>query len=166
MVREVEDVQGVLIFDDTIQQKAWTDESDLICWHYVHCSGRTVKGINLLNELCHCNGRSIPVAFELVQKPLQCDMVTRQVKRKSEKIKNEMMRETIHACLQNALQFRFVLMDNWFSSEENFDFITSRDKHFIAALKDNWLVTMNQEDWKKKCFVRMDELQFPAQSAV
>ena len=70
MVREVEDVQGVLIFDDTIQEKAWTDESDLICWHYDHCSGRTVKGINLLNALYHCDGRSIPVAFELVQKPL------------------------------------------------------------------------------------------------
>ena len=55
MVREVEDVQGVLIFDDTIQQKAWTDESDLICWHYDHCSGCTVKGINLLNALYHSN---------------------------------------------------------------------------------------------------------------
>jgi hypothetical protein len=74
MVREVEDVQGVLIFDDAIQEKAWTDESDLICWHYDHCSGRTVKKINLLNALYHCNGRSIPVAFELVQKRLQCDI--------------------------------------------------------------------------------------------
>jgi hypothetical protein len=68
-VREVENAQGVLIFDDTIQEKVWTDESDLICWHYDHCSGRTVKGINLLNALYHCNGRSIPVAFELVLKP-------------------------------------------------------------------------------------------------
>ena len=25
MVREVESVEGVLIFDDTIQEKAWTD---------------------------------------------------------------------------------------------------------------------------------------------
>ena len=70
MVREVENAQGVLIFDDTIEEKAWTDERDLICWHYDHCTGRTVKGINLLNALYHCDGRSIPVAFELVQKPL------------------------------------------------------------------------------------------------
>jgi hypothetical protein len=166
MVREVQDAQGVLIFDDTIQEKAWTDESDLICWHYDHCSGRTVKGINLLNALYHCNGRSIPVAFELVQKRLQCDIESQQVKRKSEKTKNEMMREMIHACLQNALQFRFVLMDSWFSSEENFDFITSRGKHFIAALKDNRLVALSQEDWTKKRFVRVDELEFPEQSAV
>ena len=166
MVREVEDVQGVLIFDDTIQEKAWTDESDLICWHYDHCSGRTVKGINLLNALYHCNGRSIPVAFELVQKPLQCDRVSRQVKRKSERTKNEMMRHMIHTCLHNALQFHFVLMDSWFASEENFDFITSRGKHFIAALKDNRLVALSQQDWKKKRFVRVDELQFAEQGTV
>jgi hypothetical protein len=115
-----------------------------------HCSERTVKGINLLNALYNCNGRSVPVAFELVQKPLQCDLSTRQVKRKSEKTKNEMMREMIHACPQNALQFHFVLMNSWFASEENFDFITSPGKHFIAALKDNRLVALSQEDWKKK----------------
>ena len=166
MVRAVEDDQGVLIFDDTIQEKACTDESDLICWHYDHCSGRTVKGINLLNALYHCNGRSIPVAFELVQKRLQCDIESHQVKRKSEKTKNEMMREMIHTCVQNALKFRFVLIDSWFSSEENFDFITSRGKYFIAALKDNRLVALSQEDWKKKRFVRVDKLEFPEQRAV
>ena len=166
MVRSVESAQGVLIFDDTIQEKAWTDESDLICWHYDHCSGRTVKGINLLNALYHCNGRSIPVAFELVQKPLQCDLVSRQVKRKSEKTKNDMMRQMIHVCLQNALQFHFVLMDSWFASEENFEFITSRGKHFVAALKDNRLVALSQEDWKKKRFVRVDELEFSEHGTV
>ena len=77
-----------------------------------------------------------------------------------------MMREMIHACLQNALQFRFVLMDSWFASEENFDFITSRGKHFIAALKDNRLVALSQQDWKKKRFVRVDELQFAEQGTV
>ncbi len=166
MVREVENAQGVLIFDDTIQEKAWTDESDLICWHYDHCSGRTVKGINLLNALYHCNGRSIPVAFELVQKPLQCDLASRKVQRKSEKTKNEMMRQMIQTCLKNALQFRFVLMDSWFSSEENFEFITSRDKHFIAALKDNRLIALSQDDRTKKRFTRVDELDVPEQTPV
>jgi SRSO17 transposase len=166
IVREVQNAQGVLIFDDTIQEKAWTDESDLICWHYDHCSGRTVKGINLLNALYHCNGRSIPVAFELVQKPLQCDIDSRKVQRKSEKTKNEMMREMIQTCLQNALQFRFVLMDSWFSSEENFEFITSRGKHFIAALKDNRLIALSQEDRTKKRFTRVDELDVPEQTPV
>lgn len=165
-VRDVQNAQGVLIFDDTIQEKTWTDESDLICWHYDHCSGRTVKGINLLNALYHCNGRSIPVAFELVQKPLQCDLASRKVQRKSEKTKNEMMRQMIQTCLQNALQFRFVLMDSWFSSEENFEFITGKGRHFIAALKDNRLIALSEEDRKNKRFTRVDELDVPEQTPV
>ena len=47
MVRSVQSAEGVLIFDDTIQEKTWTDESELMCWHFDHCSGRSVRGINL-----------------------------------------------------------------------------------------------------------------------
>jgi hypothetical protein len=54
---------------EEIQEKAWTDENELMCWHYDHVSGRNVRGINLLNALYHANGTSIPVAFELVKKP-------------------------------------------------------------------------------------------------
>ena len=44
---------------------------------------------------------SIPVAFELVRKPLQfCDVKTRQVKHASEVTKNELMRDIIAACLR------------------------------------------------------------------
>ena len=167
MVRMIEKEDGVLIFDDTIQEKAWTDESELMCWHFDHCSGRNVKGINLLNALYHCHGTSIPVAFERVKKPFQYgDLKTRQVKRKGEVTKNEMMRQMISTCIQNALKFRFVLMDSWFSAEENFDFITSRGKHFIAALKDNRRVALTEEDRKKKRFVRVDELDFSEKTVV
>jgi hypothetical protein len=64
-VRSIQHDDGVLIFDDTIQEKAWTDESELMCCHFDHCSGRTVRGINLLNALYCCNALSIPAAFEL-----------------------------------------------------------------------------------------------------
>ena len=93
-VRSIEHDDTVLIFDDTIQEKAWTDESELMCWHFDHCSGRTIRGINLLNALYYCTGTSIPVAFELVKKPIQySDIATKKLKRKSDKTKNEMMRE-------------------------------------------------------------------------
>ena len=48
MVRAIED-DDVLIFDDTIQEKPYTDENELISWHFDHSKNRTVKGINLLN---------------------------------------------------------------------------------------------------------------------
>ena len=132
-VRSIESGEGVLIFDDTIQEKAWTDESELMCWHYDHVSGRNVRGINLLNALYNCNGASIPVAFELVKKPTQyCDIQTRAVKRKSEVSKNELMRRMFQTCVNNDLKFRFVLTDSWFSSVENFEFIAARGKQFIC----------------------------------
>jgi hypothetical protein len=166
-VRSIEHDDGVLIFDDTIEEKTWTDESELMCWHFDHCSGRTVKGINLLNALYYCNGTSIPVAFELVTKPIQySDLATKKPRRKSEKTKNEMMREMIQTCIHNNLKFRFVLMDSWFSSEENFAFITDRGRHFIAALKNNRLIALSEEDRKNKRFVRVDALDFPQQTAV
>lgn len=51
IVRKIEGDSGCLIFDDTIQEKNWTDENEIMCWHFDHCSGRTVKDINLLNAL-------------------------------------------------------------------------------------------------------------------
>lgn len=167
VVRSIECDDGVLIFDDTIQEKAWTDENELMCWHYDHVSGRNVRGINLLNALYHGGGASIPVAFELIKKPLQyCDVQTRQTKRMSEVTKNELMRQMIQTCLHNSLKFRYVLMDSWFSALENFAFIRSKDKHVIAALKDNRLIALTEQDRKAKRFTRVDELNFPEQGCV
>ncbi len=166
-VREIEQDDGVLIFDDTIQEKAWTDENEVMCWHYDHCSGRSVRGINLLNALYHSAEVSIPVAFELVKKPLQfCDVKTRQEKRASEVTKNELMREMIANCVHNALKFKYVLMDCWFAAVENFDFIVKKKKHFIAALKDNRLVALSEEDKREGRFVRIDTLELSDKQAV
>ena len=149
-VRKIEREDGVLIFDDTIQEKAWTDENEIMCWHFDHCKGRSVKGINLLNALYHSGEASIPVAFEVVKKPIQyCDVVTRQVKRVSEITKNEQMREMIGTCVVNQLKFRYVLMDSWFAAKENFEYIVKKKKHFIAALKDNRLFALSAKDKKE-----------------
>ena len=59
-VREVESEDGVLIFDDTVDEKPWMDENDLIAWHYAHCKGRSIKGINMLNCLYHVSDVSDP----------------------------------------------------------------------------------------------------------
>ena len=90
VVRTIEREDGVLIFDDTIQQKPHTDENELICWHFDHSKNRSVKGLNLLNCIYQAGEVSVPVAYALVRKPiLFCDLQTRQVKRKSEVTKNQ-----------------------------------------------------------------------------
>lgn len=166
-VRTIEAEEGVLIFDDTIQEKEWTDESELMCWHFDHSKGRMVKGINLLNALYHCNETSLSVAFELVKKPTQySDIVTHKIKRKSERTKNEMMRDMAEVCIRNELKFKFILTDIWFSSAENFEWITSKRKHFISALKGNRLIALSEKDRNEKRFVHVDELNFPEKTPV
>ena len=107
------------------------------------------------------------MAFELVKKPFQyCCLATKKVKRRSEPTKNELMRAMIQVCVDNALKFRFVLMNSWYASEENFDFIRSKGGHFIAPLKDNRLIALSEEDKQQERFVRVDELQIPPRCAV
>jgi len=160
VVRSLEKIEdGVLIFDDTIQEKAWTDENEIMCWHYDHCAGRSVRGVNILNALYHCADASVPVAFEVIRKPiLFCDLKARQVKRASEISKNELLREMFKACVQNALKFKYVLLDSWFTSVDNFVCIRDQNKHFIGALKDNRLIALSQEDKKNGRYVRVDSL--------
>jgi hypothetical protein len=138
-VREVEQENAVLICDDTIQEKPYTDENEVMCWHYDHTKGRAVQGFNLLNCLYHVNDITIPVAFELIRKPIEyCDLKTRKLKRASLYTKNELMRKMVLVCVQNKLKFRFVLFDTWFSSKENMCYI-KKDlvKDFICSLKGN-----------------------------
>jgi hypothetical protein len=166
-LRQIERDDGVLIIDDTIQEKAWTDENEIMCWHFDHCQGRSVRGINLLNALYYSNDISIPVAFEVVRKPLQfCDAQTGKMKRASEVTKNELVREMISTCVNNQLKFRYVLMDSWFASQENFEFIVGKKKHFIAALKDNRLIALSQKDKQEGRFVRVDSLNLSDKEAV
>ncbi len=166
-VRKIEEETGCLIFDDTIQEKQWTDENEVICWHYDHCQGRSVKGINLLNALYHTGNVSIPVAFEVVKKPIQfCDIKTKQVKRMATVTKNELMRAMIQQCLNNRLQFRYVLMDSWFTAKENLEFIVDKDKHFIGALKDNHLVALSVDDKKQGKFTRVSDIALEDKQAV
>jgi hypothetical protein len=166
-VRQIEQDDGVLIADDTIAEKMWTDENEVVCWHYDHTKGRLVKGINLLNMLYHSREVSLPVAFEVIRKPLLfCDLQTHQLKRISLVTKNELMREMIASCLANQLKFRYVLMDSWFAACENFEFIMKKKRHFIAALKANRLVALSEADKQHGRYERIDRLSLPEKEAV
>jgi hypothetical protein len=151
LVRELEDEEGVLIIDDTIEEKPYTDESELICWHYDHSKGLTVKGINLLSTLYRVGETSIPVAFELVKKT---EWVFNEKKqrwqRKSPRTRNELYRRMLKACQKNRIEFRYVLNDVWYASSENMRYIKrDLEKEFIMPLKANRKVALSLEAKKR-----------------
>ena len=51
LVRQIQSSEGVLIFDDTIEEKPYTDENEIVCWHWDHSQNRHVKGINFVTAL-------------------------------------------------------------------------------------------------------------------
>ena len=101
MIRRVETDDGVLLVDDTIEEKPYTDENEIVCYHYDHSQGRTVKGINIVNFVYHTSLDqeqiiSIPVAFELVSKTeLYQNKKSGKYKRKSKISKNEIVRDRL-----------------------------------------------------------------------
>jgi len=152
LVRQIEDEDsGVLIVDDTIEEKPYTDESELVCWHYDHSKGRNVKGVNLLSTLYEVGGLCVPVAFELVKKT---EWVFNDKKdrwqRKSPRTKNELYRQMLKACQKNRMKFRYVLNDVWYASSENMIYVKEDlKKEFIMPIKTNRKVALSLEHKKR-----------------
>ena len=67
-VHQIAQADGVLIFDDNLEEKPYMATNPLIRYHFDHCQGRTIKGINQLTALYHSASSSLPVAYELIQK--------------------------------------------------------------------------------------------------
>ena len=104
-VREMQSEAGVLIIDDSIEEKPYTDENDLVCWHYDHSKDRLIKGINFLTALYSSQGVSLPVGFHLIAKTEQhLDPKTQKAKRRSPVSKNEACRDLIKQAVAGAYQ--------------------------------------------------------------
>jgi hypothetical protein len=152
---------ALLIIDDTIEEKPYTDESELVCWHYDHSQGRTVKGINFISALYQAGEASVPVAFELVKKT---EWVFNQKKgrwqRKSPTSKNELYRRMLSACVKNRIGFRYVLNDVWYASSENMRHVKEElKKEFIMPIKTNRKVALSLEDKKRGAYEQVGSLE-------
>ena len=161
LIREIEGKDGVVIVDDSIEEKPYTDENEIVCWHYDHSKGCAVKGINFVTTLYQRGNMALPVAYELVRKTeVSVDPKTGKEKRQSSITKNEQCRGMLKSCVQNKLQFEYVLADTWYASAETMCYIREdlskggRDIHFVMPLKSNRNVALSLTDkkagnWKK-----------------
>lgn len=115
IVRQIQTPEAVLIVDDTIQEKRYSDESELITWHYDHSQNRTVKGVNLLSALYFSQDTSVPVAFELIQKTMMVtDPKTGKDKWQAPQTKNQYAQRMMKDVQQKQIPFRYVLADSWY----------------------------------------------------
>jgi DDE superfamily endonuclease len=161
-LREVQSEEAVLIIDDTVEEKPYTDESELIAWHYDHVVNRTIKGINLLSALYLSADVSLPVAFHLIKKTeLFVDSKTGKESWKSKQTKNEIAQEMIASARRKQIPFRYVLADSWFSSTENMVYIKEKaGKDFVIPLKSNRNVFLSDPSAKMGKPTKLSALDF------
>lgn len=159
-VRKIERKDAVMIVDDSIAEKPYTDENDIICWHYDHSKDRMVKGINFMSTLYHSGGLSLPVGFELIAKTEHyIDPKDGKPKRRSKTSKNELYQKLLKQALRNQISFKYVLNDVWFASADNMMFVKhDLKKHFVMPLKSNRKVAVSLADKRHGRFVSVDTL--------
>jgi len=121
--------------------------------------GRTVKGLNILNCLYQAQDISVPVAFEIISKPiLYGDIKTRQVKRYSEITKNDLMRQMLQTWKPNQLRYKYVLTDIWYALASNMQHLKIQlKKDFIMAMKSNRKVALSFSVQHQGHFVRIEQ---------
>ena len=154
----------VICFDDSIEEKRYTDMSELICYHFDHTVNRAIKGVNFLTALVNTKKVSLPCAVEFVKKDKEIiDPKTGKKKRISSKTKNEMYREMLRSCNRN-INFDYVLNDSWYSSSDNMKLIKEElGRDFIMALKSNRKVALSQTDKEQKKYIGIGLLELEQQ---
>lgn len=165
-VRKIQSLDGVLIVDDTISEKPYSDENDIVCWHYDHTSGKVIKGINLMTALYHVPSceLSLPVEFQLIAKTeTYVDKKDGKTKRRSPTTKNEYYRTMLQQAVTNQIPFKYVLNDVWFAAAENMNFVKHKlHKEFVMPLKTNRKVALSADDKRQGIYVRVDEIEIEA----
>jgi Transposase DDE domain len=162
-VRQIQTTEGVLILDDTIEEKAYMEENDIICWHHDHCQKRTLKGINQLTAIYYSQQVSLPVGYEIVTKTKWVkEAKTGKDKRISAVTKQERFRRLISQSMANELMFSYILADSWFCSAENINFIDKSQRLFIMPLKTNRKIALSQADKSKGKYQLIESLDIEA----
>ncbi len=167
-VRAMQSEDGVLIVDDSIAEKPYSDENDLICWHYDHAKDRMVKGINFVSGLYYANGLSLPVGFALVAKTeYYIDKKDGKQKRRSPISKNQSYQDLLQQAKRNRIPFKYVLNDMWYASAENMKFVKrTLRKEFVMPIKANRKVALSKADQQQGHFVQVETVALEAKAVV
>lgn len=161
LLQELQSDDGVLVVDDTIIEKAHTDENQMVCCYWDHSHRRYVKGINLLSILYQSESGSMPLSAQIISKEeVYTDSETGRQKRRSCSTKNEYMRTMLKQLSRlGRLRYSTIVADVWFASEQNMRFIAEQlRKRFVMPIKANRKVALSARDRKRSIYSNVSTL--------
>jgi Transposase DDE domain len=160
-VRLCEGIESaILVVDDTLIEKTFSQENDIICYHHDHCTGNNVKGINLLNGGLYYNNQDIyiPVFAEIISKPIKYIDKEGKEKRKAEVNKNELFRNNFNQLIKNHVKIDYTLFDIWYGSVDNLNLIHSHKLHYICPLKSNRKLALSIGEKKNGKWLKLEQI--------
>jgi Transposase DDE domain len=160
-VRSCECVESaVLIVDDTLIEKPYSEENDIICYHHDHCTGQNIKGINLLNGGLYYNNQDlyIPIFAEIISKTIKYTDKDGKEKRKAEVNKNELFRNNFNQLMKNHVKIDYTLFDIWYGSVDNLNLIHSHKQHYVCPLKSNRKLALSLGEKKQGKWLKLEEI--------
>lgn len=140
-----------LIFDDSVQDKRYSEKIELVRLQYSGAEHGLVRGIGIVN-LVHTTGRDdefFPVDYRIYDPD------------KDGKTKNQHFREMLlRAIADKRLTARTILFDSWYAAVDNLKVIHRHDRFFVTTLKSNRLVSLSKEAG----YVHLQQIEWTAQT--
>ncbi len=160
-IREIQTEESIIAIDDTIEEKPYTEENEIVNWYYDHTKGRSIKGINLLSALYVNDKGKVPLNYMIVKKTKTVyDEKKGKDKRVSEETKNQMYQKMLNQIMKNNVQFKYVINDVWYASAANMVHIKKElKKEFIMPIKTNRKVAFSRQDKIYEKYVTVSSLE-------
>src|SRR5438552_4162202 len=147
LVQETDSETAYLIIDDSVQDKRYSNQIELVKQQYSGAEGGLVRGIGVVN-LLHTDGVAgnyYPIDYRIYA-PQQ-----------DGKTKNEHFRDMlIGAVSDKGIRARCVLFDSWYGSVDNLKLVVRLDMAFVTTLKSNRLVSLSKEGG----YIHLDQLEW------
>ncbi len=125
-----------LIVDDSVQNKQFSKQIELVKRQYSGNEHGLVRGINIVN-LIHTNGSAdgyLPIDFRIFDN--KCDGKT----------KHDYFREMlVIAVADKLIKAKTLLFDSWYASAANLKMIHRMGLYFVTTLKSNRTVSLSKE---------------------
>lgn len=158
LVRKHQTEQGLLLVDDSLLHKPHSQETGLVSTYFDHTRNEYVKAINFLSLLYRVDDILLPVGLHIVIKYWQCQLKDKKEVWKAAQTKNEAFRDLLYQAHQNAIPFRYVLADSWYTNAENINAVLAVEKHWLGAFKTNLEVALSKQDRANGRFVSISSV--------
>lgn len=120
---------SALIVDDTVLDKRWSPQNELVNYHWSGNEHKVTRGISLVNLLATTGDDCIPVDYRVYTGA------------KGAKNKNDHFIGMLDTAKKRGFKPSYVMADSWYSSLENLLHLQVMRWKFVMGLKENRLVS-------------------------